>query len=257
MRRPPSDLIITSILAVVCALIALVMAAVPLMRALGALPLVLFLPGYAVTAACLPQRSLARVERLLISLGLSVAITVLLGLTLYWAGVSLQTVTWAIALALTTVVACGIAWRRQPAAAGEKSATSPAIKLRLRDLVWMGLAVAISGAAIGIARLPSPASGVSGYTLLWMTPASNENTENYQLGITSQEFATMTYRLQVMVDGRVVRDWPELKLAPGTTWTSPIVLPTDQLRAGSIEAALYRLDNPNVIYRQVQLQRQR
>lgn len=257
MRRPPSDLIVVAALAVVCALIVLVAADVPLLRTLGAVPLALFLPGYAIAAACLPQRSLGQVERLLISLSLSVVSTALLGLVLYWSGLRLQTATWASALALTTIVASGIAWRRKPAAEGEREATRPAINLNLRDVVWIGLAVVIAGAALGIARLPSPASGVSGYTQLWLTPANDGNTANYQAGITSQEFATVTYHLQVMVDGRVIRDWPELPLAPGATWTSPIVLPPDQLNAGSIEAALYRLDNPNVIYRQVKLQRQK
>lgn len=256
MQRQPGDLIMVSILAVVCAAIALAMAAVPVVRIIGALPLVVFLPGYAITLACLPRRSLGRVERLLISLGLSVAITILLGLTLYYVGISLQTATWAIALAATTLVFCGIAWRRRHTVEGESSSVSLSINLSLRDMVLLGLAVVVSGAAIGIARLPSPPNNVSGYTLLWLVPTSDGDTGNYQLGITSQEFTAVAYHLQVTIDGRVVWDWPELKLAPGETWKSPIVLQNDQLRAGSIAAVLYRLDDPNVIYRQVKLQRQ-
>ena len=85
----------------------LVAADVPLLRTLGAVPLALFLPGYAIAAACLPQRSLGQVERLLISLSLSVVSTALLGLVLYWSGLRLQTATWASTLVLTTIVASG------------------------------------------------------------------------------------------------------------------------------------------------------
>ncbi len=254
MQRQPSDLIIVSIVTVICAATTLVMAASPVLRVIGGVPLVLILPGYAITAACLPRRSFGQAERLLISLGLSVAITILLGLVLYYAGISLQLRTWAIALASTTLVACGIAWRRRPAAEGESSPVSLSINLSLRNIVLLGLAVVVSGVAIGIARLPTPPNEVSGYTLLWMVPTSDENSGSYQLGVTSQEFAAMTYHLQVTVDGRVTWDWPELKLAPGDTWKSPIVLHNDQLGAGSIEATLYRLDNPKVVYRQVKLQ---
>ena len=256
MQRQPSDLIVVSTAAVVCAVLTLVMTAVPMLRVIGALPLVLILPGYAITAACFPQRPLGRVEQLSISLGLSLAITILLGLVLYWAGISLQTVTWAAALAVTTLVACGIAWRRRQLAEGEISAPRLSINLGPRDIVLLGLAVALGGVAIGIARLPTPSNDVSGYTSLWMVPTSAENTGNYQLGITNNEFATMLYHLQVTIDGRVVQDWPELQLAPGKTWTSPITLERGQAGAGSVEAALYRLDNPTVVYRQVRLQRQ-
>lgn len=254
MQRQPSDLISVSIAAVVCAVTTLVMAAIPALRVIGAVPLVLILPGYALTA-CLPQRSFGRVEPLLISLGLSVAISILLGLGLYYAGISLQTGTWAIALAATTLVACGIAWRRRQVAGEESPAVSLSINLSRRDLVLLGLAVVIGSVAIGIARQPSPPNGVSGYTLLWMVPTGDENAGNYQLGFTSHEFVGVTYHLQVTIDGRVAWDWPELKLAPGETWTSPIALENDRVGTGSIEAVLYRLDNPSVVYRQVKLQR--
>ncbi len=254
MRRQSSDLLIVAILAIVCALSVLLLASVPLLRVLGALPLVLFLPGYAITA-CLPQRALERVARLLVTLGLSIALTILLGLALYGVGIKLQSMAWASALAVITLIACGLAARLKPAAKVEEPAARLSLHFDWRNVALLGVAVVIGGLAMGIARLPAPASGVSGYTTLWMIPARDGSAGKYEMGITNYEFDTVTYHLQLMADGHPLQDWPELKLAPGETWTSSIVLPSDRTTTGSIEAMLYRLDNPNVIYRQVKLSR--
>jgi uncharacterized membrane protein len=254
MQRQHSDLLIVSSLVVICAIITLVPTSAAV-RLLGAVPLMLFLPGYAFMAACLPHRSLGRMAELLFSLTTSVMITALLGLVLYWAGIRLQTSAWAAALGAITLLTSGIAWRRRPATDSTSATTSWSINFSRRDLVMLGLAVMVGGVALGIARLPTPANEVSGYTSLWLVPASNENSRSYQLGLTSQEFSTVTYHLQVTVDGRVTGDWPELTLAPGETWIRSIVLASDQADPGSIDARLYRLDDPSTVYRQVKLQR--
>ena len=72
--------------------------------------------------------------------------------------------------------------------------------------------------------------------------------------MTSDEFTPVTYHIQVTVDGQVGWDWPEVQLEPGESWTSPIVLRADRAVTGTIEAVLYRLDDPTTIYRQVKLQ---
>ncbi len=255
MRHQLNDLIVVSVLAVACAAIALVMPAVPILRAIAALPLVLVLPGYALLTACLPAHTFGRVEQTLFSLGLSIAITILLSLGLYWLGIHLQLVSWTMALVLTTVIACGIAWRRRRTTQEEVSASNLSLNLSWRDIILMGAAVVVGGVAIGIARLPTPPTTVSGYTSLWMIPTGEANAGNYQVGISSQEFVTITYHLQVTVDGQIVQDWPELKLSPGETWTGSIGLAADRVNAKSIEAVLFRSDNPMLVYRQVKLQR--
>ncbi len=254
MQHRFNDLIIVSTLAVICAVLALMTAAIPLLRVLSALPLVLILPGYAVMMACFPRRFWGPVEQAGISLGLSVAIVILLGLALYWMNILLVTATWAIGLAAITLVACGIAWRRRPVAARQGFEVNLAINLGLRDLVLLGLAIAVVAVALSIARLPSPPGTVSGYTSLWLVPANADNNADYQVGITSQEFVPLTYHLQVTANGQIVKDWPELRLAPGGTWTSSITLSGEQVITGTVEATLYRLDNPTAVYRQVWLQ---
>ena len=162
MRRPISDLQVVSISAVVCAFLTL-LTGLAAVRVIGALPLVLMLPGYAVVAACLPKRSFGWAERLLLSLGASIAVTVLLSLVMYWIGVNLQTATWSIALAAATLVASAVAWQRRKQVV-EALPSTVDLRLNLRQAALLGAAVVISVAAIRVAQQPAPSAIVSGYT---------------------------------------------------------------------------------------------
>jgi uncharacterized membrane protein len=256
MSRQLNDLTVVSVSAVVCAVLTQLAPALPLLGLLCALPLVLFLPGYALSAALFPRRFFGPPERLLLSLGLSLIIVALSGLVLHWLGWSLQAGTWAIVLSGLTVCASAIAWWRRKR---NQSADDPPPKLHFnlsrRDSVLLGLALLVVVAAIGLARMPTPPKGVTGYTLLWMIPAGNGNANDYRLGVNSMEFSPASYRLQVLLDGQVIREWPEIQLAPGKSWEIWIVLQADRVGVGSVEATLYRLDNPDVVYRHVKLQR--
>jgi hypothetical protein len=167
----------------------------------------------------------------------------------------LQTSTWAVALAAIVVLASAIAWRRRRDAAITSAPVELKFKLRLRDGLLLGLAVLVTGTAIGLTRLPVAPNDVAGYTVLWMVPADTGNSTNILLGLTSAEFTEMRYRLQVSASDRVVQDWPELSLKPGEAWETTIGLQNDQVVSGSIVAELFRLDNPTMIYRHVLLRR--
>ena len=108
--RLPADLQVTAGAAVVCALVLLVPVAP--VRVTAGLPLVLVLPGYALTAALLPRRSLGRPELALCALGLSLAVAALGGLLLNVAG-HLSRPVWDILLTAVTIACCAIAGRRR------------------------------------------------------------------------------------------------------------------------------------------------
>jgi hypothetical protein len=255
MQRQLSDLQAVMIGAGLSALLSMVLPANSLIRLIGALPLVLFLPGYAISATLFPPRSLGIPERLLFSLGLSVSVTALAGLALNWTPWGLQTNTWAITLAAIVVVASAIAWRRRQTVASTVAHVDPKFKPRLRDGLLLGLAFLVMGAAIGLTRLPVTPKDVAGYTTLWMIPADTGSSTDFQLGLTSAEFTETRYRLQVSVSDRVVQDWPELTLKPGEAWETTLGLQNDQLVSGPIAAELYRLDDPTTVYRHVLLWR--
>src|SRR5262245_47383574 len=73
MKHSIFDLLIGSALAIVAMLLALFAPGSGPARALVGLPLVLFAPGYALVAAAFPSGRLGAIERLLFSLGASLA----------------------------------------------------------------------------------------------------------------------------------------------------------------------------------------
>ena len=256
MQRPSNDLLAVMVSAGLCAVLALLLPADSIVRLMCALPLVLFLPGYAIAAALFPPRSLGVPERLLFSLGLSVIATALTGLALNVTPWGLQTNTWAIALAAIVLLAGIIAWRRRGQDATITTVpVDTRFKLRLRDGLLLVLALLVTGTAIGLTRLPVTPDGVTGYTSLWMIPTNPGNSNDFRLGLNSSEFTETRYRLQVSVGEQVVQAWPELSLKPGEAWETTIGLRSDQAGSETIVADLYRLDDPTTIYRHVKLWR--
>jgi hypothetical protein len=256
MRRQSIDLFVVIVVAGLSAMLALVMPTNSIVRLICALPLVFFLPGYAISAALLPMNSLGNVEQLLISLGLSVSATALSGLILNLTPWGLQSTTWAITLAVIVVLTSAIAWLRRKTDTKIMTAKiGMNFNLRLRDGLFLGMAVLVTGAAIGLTRLPVAPNGIAGYTQLWMITPNPNNTNDFRLGLTSAEFTDTRYRLQVSIDGQVVKEWPELSLKPGETWETAISLPSGQFGSGPIIADLYKLDNPETLYRHVTLWR--
>ena len=256
MRRLPNDLLTVMVVAILSALLAGLLPANSIFRLVCAFPLVFFLPGYAITAALLPESSTGKAERLLFSLGLSVGVTALSGLLLNLTPWGLQTGTWAIMLMVIVLLACAAAWLL-PKSAGTSS-TAPTrnyFKLRLRDGLLLGLAVLVAGAAVGLTQLPAPPNGLVGYTQLWMVPANPDNINEFRLGLNSSEFTKTRYHLRISVADQVIEDWPELSLKPGETWKTEIKLQTSQVGSGPIVADLYKLDDPAKIYRHVKLWR--
>src|SRR4051812_23489394 len=105
MNRKAFDLVICSALAVVAMMLALLTPEIGLARVLIGLPLVLFVPGYALVAAAFPTDRLGNIERLLFSLGASLALAALAGLLLHWTALGLRPAAWAVALGNLTLIA--------------------------------------------------------------------------------------------------------------------------------------------------------
>lgn len=213
---------------------------------IAGLLLVLVLPGYALGRALFRGRDLPGPERILISLALSAAVAVLGTPLLAATSLSLTRHTWPVLFGGVTLASCLAAWL----AGGHAQVRLRGWALpRLRDVVLVGVAIAIGSAAIAVGRAPREApEGVTGYTQLWLTPRG----EQLELGVESDELDPTSYRLTVLADGRLVRQWRRLALSTGDGWV--VKLPSSIGRsAETVEAFLYKADKPAEPYRRVRI----
>lgn len=224
------------------------------LRVVFALPLVLVVPGYAITTALWSRHMLKSVERLLFSVGLSLSVVILGGLVLNLTRWGLQAGSWAVMLGGITLGASAVAllrWRNDVAV----PAVPPGARFNLREGLLLAFAAVGVAAAVGLARFPAPQQGVQGYTVLGMVPAADRDQQAVRVGVYSKEFSSIQYRLDLEVNDQVVQQWALIELNPGGTWENVVQLPAEQLNAQKVEAVLYRVDDPTSVYRQVTLKR--
>jgi len=221
-------------------------------QALAALPLALLLPGYAFAAAALPAAAISRAERIALSFGLSLGISVLGGFALDNLPGGLNASSWAIFLCAVTLLSCAIATARErardpqgpPASLGRIS-VAQGVQIVLAVLIGIG---ALQMARTGAEQLPQVA-----FTQLWMLPQGQADHRTLSLGITNAEGAPVAYRLVLAADGAPVQEWSRIELAPQQQWAMSIPMSAQMHGASTIAARLYRIDQPSTIYRQAVL----
>jgi Protein of unknown function (DUF1616) len=223
----------------------------PVLRAILALSFVLVLPGYAITAAIFPGQSLSGLERLLLTLGLSLTVTILSGLVLNLTPWGIQVDSWAALLSIVTLVASLAAMqRRRIGRAKIPDSAKPHFPLSVRGGLLFGISGLIVAVALGFSQAPKSSQYLQGYTTLWILPGAESQQTGISLGISNQEFDLMHYQLQLTQDGKLVKEWPDISLEPGKHWEQSIVMPVSQ---GLVEANLFLANNPGVVYRHVTL----
>lgn len=221
-----------------------------------ALPLVLLLPGYALTSALFARRSLGIAECCLCSMGMTLVVIILGGLLLNITPFGLRATSWAIYLSAITLGASAAALVRRdknmPASARLKIGN---IRLTFRHGLLLGLAALIAGGALAISIVGAKQQPYPGFTQFWILPAGGANAKNIiHLGVSNMESSVMQYELAVDVDGKVVKDWPAIDLNPNQKWEATLVLPqTPNPGIARVEALLYRAEAPSTIYRHVTL----
>ncbi|HEV7482390.1 MAG TPA: DUF1616 domain-containing protein [Solirubrobacterales bacterium] len=236
--------------AALCAVLAL---ALPFeaLRVLLALPLTMFLSGYAISAAIFARRPLPRRQFLLLSVGLSLAVLALGTLVLNYVPGGIRAGSWALLLFLVVLGCCrGAAVRRPRGASAPVSWALPQVSAAQAGLLALGGVAAI--AAIVLAFTPLAATNATGFTELWIHPLSGDN--GVRIGVGSAERDDASYRLVVNFGGsrEVTR---EVELRPGQRE----VLALGESAAASAPAAipvtatLFKQDsaNPDRPFRQV------
>jgi hypothetical protein len=222
-------------------------------RAVPGSLLVLFVPGYALSVALLPERRRDHLERLLLALGSSISISVIGAVALNETPAGLTAGSWCVALTTVTLVTCGVgAWRRrQLSPAGESAATrATTARARRIPLVRVGLAsmaLALVAGALAIARLPS--SNVDGFTILWAIP-KDAAAGDFAVGVRSDELSTTSYLLTAVSGTNVVLR-RRVTLRPGESWSTTATRKASSAQV--VEVSLAKAARPQTVYRQVHL----
>jgi uncharacterized membrane protein len=246
MHRRSIDLLIVTLMALAGMATAIGGANNLALGLLFGLPLALALPGYALIAAGAPGSSLGPAERLVFSVGGSIAMGVLGGLALNGTAWGLQPASWALLLGGTTLVACTIAYIRRR---GSPATPAPSqAQLRPRDAGLFGLAALIAVAAFALAIDGAAQPPGQGFTQLWMLPDG----ANLRLGAQNVENQATQYTIELAVGKRIVRRWETVELENGARWEAVEPLPA-HTAGTTVELRLYRLDEPKTVYRRVTL----
>jgi len=264
-------------LAIACALVTtlivlLVPFAGPARIGLG-LVFVLFLPGYVLVAALYPRKDdLDLVERLALSLGLSIAVVPLIGLGLNYSpwGIRLNPIL--AFLTLFIVLAASVAmYRRLMLPVGEAMAIPldlllPKLqRLRLADrLLGLLLVLALAALGVGAYFLATSSAGSEEFTEFYVLGPDGK-AEGYPrtvdigdkftliLGIVNHEGEEASYQVQAKMAGRLVVSLDSLQLANNEKWERPTILTATQPGNNQkVEFVLYKGDS-SVPYRTLHL----
>jgi hypothetical protein len=247
--RGHRDLTLASAAAVLCALVA---ALVPweLIRLIAALPLTLFLPGYAIVAAAFYQRELAPPKRLTLSVAASLMVLALGTLVLNAFPFGLRTASWAVFLPLVVIGTCAwAALRRGRPSRQPRPLLASLGRPTARTAVLVGAAILVGAAAVALAQKPLPAKNADGFTVLWMLPADSRE-EAVVVGVESNEQDPASYRLEVSVGAGESRT-EEIELDPGEGETFEVEVPSPTGSRRRVVASLYREDRPGHLFRRV------
>jgi uncharacterized membrane protein len=218
-----------------------------------ALPLVFGLPGYALTQVLTYKRPLEPSHTLAFSLGLSLSIDVLSGFILNLLPVGLQATSWVLFLgSLTAVFSLFAMYLRRDVQ--QTYAQLLRLQFSIRACVLFGSAIIIMMLSIlysveGVIQQSHP-----GFTQLWLLPSNqSDNSCAVQLGVRSFEGTPLEYFVAMSMNGTQVNPKSFISLAPGQAWEKSVPITLKIVHDVRIEARLYRLDEPNTVYRTVSL----
>ena len=265
------------LLIVACSLVlAAIILAVPFAKAarivLG-LPFVLVFPGYTLAAALFPRKDhLYAIERVALSLGLSIAVVPLIGLALNYSPWGIRINPILAFVSLFIVLAAGAALiRRRMLPADEAFVSMVNIQLRR----WSQARLADRLLAVGMV-IALVALGVTAYFVATSRGSSESFTEFYVLGpggkaeayptlmdvgenatvilgMVNQEGQDTTYQVAVTIDGETTDTIDNLSLADNERWEQRVALvPTHAGDDQKVGFLLYR-DGGSEPYRSLHL----
>lgn len=220
-------------------------------RIILGLPIVLFFPGYTLVAAVFPRRdALDSVERVALSFVLSIVVVPLIGFILNYTPMGIKLYPVLIAITIFVLITSAVAWYRWRRLGEEGRLT---ISLNLRLTFWRGQS--FTGRILLVILVASVLGAVGTLSYIVAVPRVGERfTEFYILSlegkaagypnelavgdeagiivhIANREHETVSYRIEVMVDG--VRN----------NEVGPLVLEHDEVWEDTVSFTPYKVGN--------------
>ena len=255
-QRNQADLLVVSGLAVLTAAVSILSDdhSNALIAGLS-LPFVLFLPGYAFSAALLPDGRAGLAERIALSIGLSIAIAALGGLVLNAMPAGLTASSWRLLLLGVTLAAAAVAFLRRTA--GRISGPGPLVtQISVREAAMLTSAMLLIGLTLGLGAIGMDPTGRNTpadapFTQFWAVPSQNGQQSMIHIGLHNFEAERVTYAVTLEAGGHVLAEWPQVTLPSGADWQAQAALPPNY--AGrEITANAYRAGQTTP-YRHVRL----
>ena len=249
LKHFPNDLALVVLFTLLSILFVLIppLTEISPIRVIFGLPLVLFLPGYALIAALFPRRDdLDAIERIALSFGLSIAITPLLGLALNYTPFGIRLMPVLIVLSVFTVsLALGAYARRSMIPERDRFAVEPHIATFFKNMkepfkatdtkidkmlsviLIISIVLAISMTVYVIAT-PKEGEKFTEFYILGPNGTASDYPTNLKvgeegeviIGVVNHEYANVSYWLEVKLNGEVISG-KSIELMHNETWESP------------------------------------
>ena len=240
--------------------------------------LVFFLPGYSLLALLYPsRRDVTSLERIALSLGMSLVIVPLIALALNFTPWGIRPLPLAVAVAAVTCALAGAAYRRRRLRGAYVVDTnaartvSEALRLwwrtgtkmvtrRPNALVFVA-ALALVGAALFATIVPKTTDTFTEFALLDSSGTLRDYPHSVfvgddvqlRLSVTNHEDRTITYRIVVLLDGTEADHFGPRSLVPGENWLQPIQFRVDKPDARQQAEFLLDVEGNAEPYRAVHL----
>ncbi|MFZ2499230.1 MAG: DUF1616 domain-containing protein [Methanosarcina sp.] len=254
-----------------------------MLRNILGLPLVLFLPGYALIAALFPAQSdLDGIERTALSFGLSIAVVPLIGLGLNYTPWGIRLLPILISLSVFTFIMCGLAYlRREKLPETEafevpfrKTALSikaeilekPESKLDKTLTIFLILSILLSVATlVYVVITPKEGEHFTEFYILGSEGKADKYPTNYTLGengtvtvgIVNHEYKPVNYTMELRLENKSLplsEKLQQINLAHNATWEEPVTFtPSLEGENMKLEFLLFNETDSDTPYRDLHL----
>ncbi len=250
LRRSHVDLLLVAALAILGTIAGVAVGLEPVFRRIAAVLFTTILPGYALTAALFPRPTIGALERLTLSISLSLAGATLGAVVLNATPRGIHSDSWALLLGGVTLAATAVAIRRRPP---YEDVWGGIRGLRLRQArgpaLLLALAVVVTAGALAVAGQGATVQSQPAFTQLWLLPGETDDV--LRVGVRNAESEPLVVRVVVEVGEQVLAEWERTELAPTETFEQPVDVSDVTSTRDPVVATLYLENVPAEPFRQV------